>query len=112
MIVGISVIDKEDYNQSMATITVLAGKSVQSLTVDIFNDNIVECFEIFNVIILPIKSCGFAIGSNSISLVMIKDNDSKFHVIVIVHVLAILEMLFTNRSSCIISTITLFSSRK
>lgn len=69
-----------DYN-NVTNITVPAGKITYSLTINIFDDDIAECNETFNVKIVSIKSCGFTMGSSDSSIVKIKDNDSKFHAI-------------------------------
>ena len=78
-------------------------------TISIVDDNIVECNERFNIKILSIESCGFAIGRNNSSIVTIIDNDSKFNVIC---VLVANCFCFINRSRSVISTITIFCSRK
>ena len=51
------------------------------VTINIVDDNVVECNEVFNVKILSIESCGFMIGSNNSSVVTIRDDDSKYNVI-------------------------------
>ena len=51
---------------------------MQLLTINIIDDNIVECNEIFNVTIVSVTTCGVTIGSNRISEVMIRDDDGKY----------------------------------
>jgi len=63
----------------MMSITVPAGEVTKSFTINISNDDVVECIETFNVTITSIESCGFTIGNNNTSEVMIKDDDSKFY---------------------------------
>ena len=75
----------EDYNGSLITINVPAGVTMQMFTINIAENNIVECNETFNVIIMSVTTCGVTIGSycNRISEVMIRDDDGK-HVFFIV----------------------------
>ena len=68
----------EDYNGSSITVNVPAGVTMQSLTINIIDDNIVECNEMFNVTMVPVTTCGVTIGSNRISEVMIRDDDGKY----------------------------------
>ena len=67
----------EDYNGSSITVNVPAGVTMQPLTINIFNNNIVECNEMFNVTMVCVTTCGVTIGSNRISEVMIRDDDGK-----------------------------------
>ena len=64
----------------MMSINISAGEVAKSFTVDILNDNIVDCIETFNVRIMSVESCGFTIGSNNTSVVMIRDDDSKLYI--------------------------------
>ena len=50
---------------------------MQPLTINIIDNNIVECNEMFNVTMVSVTTCGVTIGSNRISEVMIRDDDSK-----------------------------------
>ena len=68
----------EDYNGSPITVNVPAGVTMQPLTINIIDNNIVECNEIFNVIMVSVTTCGVTIGSNRISEVMIRDDDGKY----------------------------------
>ena len=66
-----------DYNGSPITVNVPAGVTIQPLTINIIDNNIVECNEMFNVTMVSVTTCGVAIGSNRISEVMIRDDDGK-----------------------------------
>ena len=68
----------EDYNRSSITVNVPAGVTMQSLTINIIDDNIVECDEMFNVTMVSVTTYGVTIGSNRISEVMIRDDDGKY----------------------------------
>ena len=65
----------EDYN---VTVDVPAGVLSQSFTIDVTDDDIVECDEIFIVIIEPVATCEIAIGNLTTSEVTIIDNDGKY----------------------------------
>ena len=56
---------------------------MQPFTVNINNNDIVKCNEMFNVTMMSVTTCGVTIGSNGISEVMIRDDDGK-HVFFIV----------------------------
>ena len=60
---------------------------MQSLAVNIIDNDIVECNEIFNVTIVSVTTCGVTIGSNNISEVMIRDDDGKHRFIMIISVM-------------------------
>ena len=66
-------IDGEDYTGNSMTVNTPAGVTTQPLTINIINNNIVECDETFNVTIVSVTTCGVTIGSNNISEVMITD---------------------------------------
>ena len=68
----------EDYNGSPITVNVPAGVTMQPLTINIIDNNIVECNEMFNVTMVSVTTCGVTIGSNRISEVMIRDDDGKY----------------------------------
>ena len=72
---SIFLIDKDD----MMIINFPARRVMQSFTVNIIDDDVVECIKTFNVRILSIESCGFTIGSNNTGEVKIIDNDSRFY---------------------------------
>ena len=67
----------EDYNGSLTRFNVSAGVTMTQLTINIIDNNIVECNEMFNVIMVSVTTCGVTIGSNRISEVMIRDDDGK-----------------------------------
>ena len=50
---------------------------MQSLTIPIVDNNIVECNGILNVTIVSVVTCGVTVGSNNISEVIITDDDRK-----------------------------------
>ena len=50
---------------------------MQPLTINIIDNNIVECNEMFSVAMVSVTTCGVTIGSNRISEVMIRDDDGK-----------------------------------
>ena len=59
------------------SVNISAGIAMQSFAIMIIDDKIVECDETFNVIVMSVKtSCGVTIESNTISEVMIRDDDS------------------------------------
>ena len=51
---------------------------MQPLIINIMDNNIVECNEMFNITMMSVTTCGVTIGSNRISEVMIRDNDRKY----------------------------------
>ena len=69
-----------DYGELDRTITIPPGVTSQSFTTNIIDNNIVECNEKFNVTMASATTCGVKIGSNRISEVMIRDDDSKYAV--------------------------------
>ena len=71
---SIFLIVKDD----MITINVSARQVTQSFTVNIIDDDVVECIKTINVAIMSVENCGFAIGSNNTSEVIIRDDDSGF----------------------------------
>ena len=60
----------------MTQINVPAQTTLQSFTVAIINDDIVECVEAFSVVILSVTTCGVAISNNRTE-VMITDDDGE-----------------------------------
>ena len=48
---------------------------MQPLTINILDNNIVECNEMFNVAMVSVNTCGVTIGSDRIGEVMIRDDD-------------------------------------
>ena len=57
---------------------------MHSFTISIVNNNIVECDETFNVIIMSVTTCGVTIGSDDRTVVRIADDDGRKNVIVYV----------------------------
>ena len=81
-IVHVCVVAGEDYNGSSITVYVPAGVTMQPVTINIIDNNIVECNEMFNVTMVPVTTCGVTIGNDGISEVMIRDDDSKYKFII------------------------------
>ena len=67
----------EDYTGGSRMVAVPAGVMMQSFTIDIVNNSIVECDETFTVTISSVTTCGVTIGSDSSTEVIITDDDSK-----------------------------------
>ena len=59
-------------------ITILPGVTMQPVTINIMDNNIVECNEMFTVTMVSVTTCGVTIGSNRISEVIIRDDDGKY----------------------------------
>ena len=76
-IYNVCIIDGEDYSGNTMTVIISARVTTQPLTINIIDNNIVECDETFNVTIVSITTCGVTIGSNNNSEVMITDDDGK-----------------------------------
>ena len=72
------VIAGEDYHGDPITVNVPTGVTMQPVTINIIDNNIVECNEMFNVTMVSVMTCGVTIGSNRISEVMIRDDDGKY----------------------------------
>ena len=71
----------ENYNGSHITVNVPAGVAMQPLTINIIDNNIVECDDIlFNVTMTSVTTCGATIGSDRNSEVMIRDDDGKIRI--------------------------------
>ena len=77
----VSYIDKEDYDGAIQTIVIPAGVVMQTFTINIVDNNIVECNETFNVTMVSVTTCGVTIGSISNSEVMITDDDGTFIIV-------------------------------
>ena len=67
----------EDYTGGSRMFAVPAGVMMQSFTIDIVNNSIVECDETFTVTISSVTTCRVTIGSDSSTEVIITDDDSK-----------------------------------
>ena len=61
----------------MMVVDVTAGVTIQSFTVTIDDNNIVDCNKTFIVTILSVAACGVTIGNNNRSEVRITDDDGK-----------------------------------
>ena len=51
---------------------------MQTFSINIIENDIVECNETFSVTMVSVTTCGVTIGSNRISEVMIRDDDGKY----------------------------------
>ena len=67
--------DASDFNEGIISINVSARVMTQSFMIDVFDDNIVECTESFNITIVSTSICTVAIGINNNSKIIITDND-------------------------------------
>ena len=70
-------IDGEDYTGWMRVVDVPAGVMTQSFTIDIVDNDIVECNETFIARIISVTTCGVTIRNNNRSEVIVTDDDSK-----------------------------------
>ena len=61
----------------MRVVDVPDGVMTQSFTIDIVDNDNVECDESFIVTIISVTTCGVTIGDNNSSEVIITDDDSK-----------------------------------
>ena len=67
--------DASDFNEGIISINVSARVMTQSFMIDVFDDNIVECTDSFNITIVSTSICTVAIGINNNSKIIITDND-------------------------------------
>ena len=67
----------EDYNGTMVTVNVPAGVLTQAFTVDIIDNDVVECDEVFSVTIESVTTCGVTTGDVISSNVTIMDDDGE-----------------------------------
>ena len=56
---------------------------MQPFTINIIDNDIVECNETFNVTMMSVTTCGVTIGSNRISEVIIRDDDGKYMIFIV-----------------------------
>ena len=56
---------------------------MQTFSINIIDNDIVECNETFSVTMVSVTTCGVTIGSNRISEVMIRDDDGKYKFFVV-----------------------------
>ena len=64
-----------DITDYFGTITITAGITTSPFTMDIIDDNIVECIQRFNITIVSANICGIIVGNDSNSKVIIIDDD-------------------------------------
>ena len=69
--------DVEDYNGTNITVEVSAGVLTQSFTIDIIDNDVVECDEVFSVTIESVTTCGVTTGNCISSNVTIMDDDGE-----------------------------------
>ena len=69
--------DVEDYNGTNITVEVSAGVLTQSFTIDIIDNDVVECDEVFSVTIESVTTCGVTTGDVISSNVTIMDDDGE-----------------------------------
>ena len=69
------VVDTSDYIGGIKRVNVPAGITVQPFTMDIVDDNLVECIERFNITIVSATVCTVATGNDSNSEVIITDHN-------------------------------------
>ena len=70
--------DVEDYNGTRITVDVPAGVLTQSFTIDIIDDDVVECDEVFRVTIESVTTCGVTTGDVISSNVTIIGDDGEW----------------------------------
>ena len=70
--------DVEDYNGTRITVDVPAGVLTQSFTIDIIDNDVVECDELFSVTIENVTACGVTTGDVISSNVTIMDDDGEW----------------------------------
>ena len=70
--------DVDDYNGTRITVDVPAGVLTQSFTIDIIDDDVVECDEVFSVTIESVTTCGVTTGDVISSNVTIIDDDGEW----------------------------------
>ena len=81
---------------------------MQTFTINIIDGATVECNEMFNVTMVSVTTCGVAIGNDRISEVMIRDDDGKYKLFIVLYYLENNVI----RSNSVTEPITIFSSRK
>jgi len=75
------LIDVEDFNGARITVDVPAGVLTQSFAIDIIDNDIVECDEVFSVTIESVNTCGVTTGDVITSNVTIMDDDGECSII-------------------------------
>ena len=76
----ILLVGMQDYNGTRITFDVPAGVLTQSFTINIIDNDVVECFEVFSVTIESVTTCGVTIGDIISSNVTIMDNDGEWSI--------------------------------
>ena len=72
------ITDGEDYRVDSTTVSVAAGETSKSFTINIINDNTAECNEIFiPTLSVPTPPCEVVSGKNNNTEVIIRNTDSK-----------------------------------
>ena len=71
-------IDAVDYNGTRITVDVPAGVLTQLFTIDIIDNDVVECDEVFSVTIESVTTCGVTTGDVISSNVTIMDDDGEW----------------------------------
>ncbi|XP_065894203.1 uncharacterized protein [Dysidea avara] len=71
----ITATDGEDYNGGRMIVNISAGVLTQSFTIDIIDNDVVECDEVFRVTIESVTTCGVTTGDVISSNVTIMDDD-------------------------------------
>ena len=70
--------EADDYNGARITVNVPAGVLTQSFTIDIIDNDVVECDEVFRVTIESVTTCGVTTGNCISSNVTIMDDDGEW----------------------------------
>ena len=70
--------DGEDYNGGRMIVNISAGVLTQSFTIDIIDNDVVECDEVFRVTIESVTTCGVTTGDVISSNVTIMDDDGEW----------------------------------
>ena len=68
----------EDYNGTRITVDVPAGGLTQSFIINIIDNDVVECDEVFSVAIESVTTCGVTTGDVISSNVTIMDDDGEW----------------------------------
>ena len=68
---------KRDHVEDISVITIPHKSLIGRFTLNNTDDNIVECQEFFNVVIVSVAGSGVTIGNPNKTEVIIMDNDSK-----------------------------------
>ena len=73
------IAEGEDYRRTDSIVVSIAAEEMSnSFTINIINDDVSECNEIFSLMLsIPTLPCGVVIGRNDVSKVMIRDDDGR-----------------------------------